>query len=120
MRRVAHAEPDGEVRPVLRVQQRCVGLKGPQERLPRYLRARPGFGVAGRDLSAVGEAGLRGRGGLAVDDGDFVALLAKEIGRGDAEQAGAEDDDVHEGLSKDEGAANDVKRSLAAPPVLGT
>ena len=67
----------------------------PLQHLQRRARVGPGLGVADRDLAAVGEAGFGGRRGLAVDDGDVVALLAQEVGRGDAEQAGAENDDFH-------------------------
>jgi hypothetical protein len=78
--------------------------------------------VADRDLAAVGEAGFRGRRGLAVDDADVVTLLAQEVGRGDAEQAGAEDNDFHDGDLQRTSSASDGKnrRSLAAPSVLGT
>jgi hypothetical protein len=86
---LAHVGADAE-------QQRRVFLPEPLQHLQRRARVGPGFGMADRDLPAVGEAGLRGRRGLAVDDGDVVALLAQEIGRGDAEQAGAENEDVHE------------------------
>jgi hypothetical protein len=78
--------------------------------------------VADRDLPAVGEAGLRGRRGLAVDDANVVALLAQELGRSDAEQAGAEGDNFHDRDLQRTGGAIDVMvgRSPAAPAVLGT
>ena len=77
-------------------QQRRVFAGQPLQHLQRRAGVGPGFGMADRDLAAVGEAGFGGRAGLAVDDGDVVPLLAQVIGRGDAEQAGAEDDDFHE------------------------
>jgi hypothetical protein len=88
--------------PLLRVgaqaeEQRCVFLAQPLEHLQRCAGVGPGLGVADRHLPAVGEAGFGGGRGLAVDHGDVVALLAQEMGRGDAEQAGAEDEDSHDG-----------------------
>ena len=55
----------------------------------------PGLGMADRDLAAVGEAGLRRRRRLAVDDGHLVAELLEVVGRGHAEQAGAKNDHAH-------------------------
>ena len=76
-------------------QQRCVLLAQPLQHLERCARVGPGLGVADRDLAAVGETGFRAGRGLAVDDGHFVTLLLEVVGRGHAEQAGAEDDHAH-------------------------
>jgi hypothetical protein len=43
----------------------------------------------------LAKAGFRAGRGLAVDDGHFVTLLLEVVGRGHAEQAGAEDDHAH-------------------------
>ena len=85
---LAHVGTDAE-------QQRRIFPPQPLQHLQRRARVGPGLGMADRDLAAVGKAGLRRGRGLAVDDADVVALLAQEVGRGDAEQAGAEDDDFH-------------------------
>ena len=109
---LAHVGADAE-------QQRRVFLAQPLQHLQGGPRVGPGLGMADRDLAAVGEAGFRGRRSLAIDDGDVVPLLAQEVGRGDAEQAGAENDDFHE-RAPGRMATNDMRRSIAAPPVLGT
>mmetsp|Transcript_49004 Transcript_49004/g.115075 ORF Transcript_49004/g.115075 Transcript_49004/m.115075 type:complete len:405 (+) Transcript_49004:3300-4514(+) len=59
----------------------------------------PGLAEAHRDLGAVGEAGFQGRIGLAVDDDDLVAFVEQVPGGGDADDAGAENDDLHGGPS---------------------
>jgi hypothetical protein len=46
-------------------------------------------------LAAVGKAGFGAGRGLAVDDGHLVAALLEVISRGNAEQAGAENDHAH-------------------------
>ncbi len=53
--------------------------------------------MADRDVAGIGEAGLARRLGLAVDHGDLVAVLEQLPGGGDADHAGAQDDDVHRG-----------------------
>jgi len=76
-------------------EQRRIFAAQPLEQLERRAGVGPGLGVADGDLPAVGEAGFGAGRGLPVDDGDVVALLAQEISRGDAEQAGAHYDDSH-------------------------
>jgi hypothetical protein len=100
-------------------EQRRVFLAQPLQNLQRGAGVGPGFGMADRDLAAVGEAGLRRRRGLAVDDGDLMTLLSQEVGRGDAEQAGAENHHVH-GKTPMGRCARMPSHALAAPPVLGT
>jgi hypothetical protein len=86
--------------------------------------------MADGDLAAVGEAGFGRRRCLAVDHGDFVAQLLQVIGGGDAEQAGAENDDFHCNLREVARAPRGLRKKrvsnpragarVAAPPVLGT
>src|SRR5690606_35313550 len=49
-----------------------------------------------RDLSAVGETGLLCRRGLTVDDTDVETGLVQEPGRGDAGEACAENEYMHD------------------------
>jgi hypothetical protein len=51
--------------------------------------------VRDRDLAAVGEAGFLRRAGLAVDDGDVVALLLQEPGGSGSDNACAQYDHFH-------------------------
>ncbi len=52
--------------------------------------------MADRYLAAVGKTGFCSGPGLAVHHAHVVTLLAQEVGRSDAEQAGAENDDFHD------------------------
>ena len=79
-------------------QQRCLFVEHPFERLPRCLAVGPGLAIADRDLAAIGKAGLQRRAALAVNHGDLMAALAQMPGGADADDAGAQDEDVH-GLS---------------------
>ena len=107
-------------------QQRRVFLAQPLQHLERRAGVGPGLGMAHRDLPAVGETGFRAGRGLAVDDGHFVAELLEEVGRGHAEQAGAENDHAHFykpfwGLAPARQAPAAIDSiAAAAPPVLGT
>jgi hypothetical protein len=101
-----HVGPDAE-------QQRRIFLAQPLQHLQRRAGVGPGFGVADGDLPAVGKAGFGSRRGLAVDHGDVVTLLAQEVRRGDAEQAGAENDDFHGELRT--AAGRDLVTSCGLP-----
>ena len=58
--------------------------------------AGPGRGIAGRNLAGIGETGfLRGL-GLTVDDRHLMAGARQIIGRGDADDATAENNDFHD------------------------
>ncbi|MNC43717.1 hypothetical protein D3C75_925920 [compost metagenome] len=84
----------GDVR--MRVQdQRGVAHEQPLDRLGRDARRGPGRGIAGRNLAGVGEAGLQRRAALAVDHRDLVAGLGQIVGRRHANDAGAQDCDLH-------------------------
>src|SRR6185369_17768488 len=62
----------------------------------RHAGAGPGRGIARRDLAGIGERGfLRGL-SLAVDDRYFMAGARQIIGRGDANDATAENDCLHD------------------------
>ena len=75
--------------------QRGVTHEQPLDRLGRDAGRGPGRGVAGRDLARIGEAGLQRRAALAVDDDDLVPLTGQVVGGGHADDAGAEDCDLH-------------------------
>lgn len=76
-------------------QQRSLFVEHPFQRLPGRLAIGPGLTVADRDLAAIGIAGLQGRTALAVHHGDLMTALAQMPGGADADDAGAQDDDVH-------------------------
>ena len=46
-------------------------------------------------MAGVADAGLGRDLWLTINDGDGVALLVQKIGGGNADDAGAENDDVH-------------------------
>ncbi len=76
--------------------QRPVPHQQPFDGFHRHAGAGPGRGIAGRDLAGIGERGfLRGL-GLAVDDRYLMAGARQIIGRGDADDATAENDDFHD------------------------
>lgn len=77
-------------------QQGGVLTPEPVQDLAGCARVGPGFRVADRNLAAIGEAGLQSRRGLAVDDSDGEAGLPQVPGAGDAGEAGAENDNVHD------------------------
>ena len=96
-------------------QQRCVFLAEPFQHLQRRARVGPGLGMADRDLAAVGEAGFCCGRSLPVDHADVVALLTKEVRRGDAQQAGAENNNFHENTP---GQVMAIKKSMRVPRPL--
>ncbi len=75
--------------------QRGVAHEQPLDRLGRNAGRGPGRGIAGRDLARIGEAGLQRRAGLAVDDGHLMTLAGQVVGGGHADDAGAENCDLH-------------------------
>jgi hypothetical protein len=85
---LAHVRADAK-------EQWGVFLAQPLQHLQWRAGVGPGFGVAYRDLPAVGEAGFGRRGGLPVDHGHFVAELLEVVSRGHAEQAGAKNNHAH-------------------------
>ena len=86
---LAHVGADAE-------QQGRIFLAQPLQHLQRRAGVGPGFGVAHRNLPAVGKAGFGAGGALAVDDGHLVAELLQEISRSHAEQAGTQNDHAHD------------------------
>ena len=70
--------------------QRRVLAPEPSEELQGHGRVGPGHGVGGRDMAAIGVAGLETRPPLAVDDGDLVPGAGEEVGRAHADHTGAE------------------------------
>ena len=51
--------------------------------------------MAGCDQAGIGEAGLAGGLGLAIQDSDVMAVAQQLIGGGDADDPGAENNDAH-------------------------
>ena len=73
-------------------------LVGPEQRLeqdPGRRRRGPGVGMAGRDQAGVAGAGLFAGALAPLDDRDLVAVLEQLVGRGDADDPGAHDQDLH-------------------------
>ena len=75
--------------------ERRVVLEQPLQRLPAHPRRRPGRGVARAHVAGVAEARLEARTELPVDDRHLVAVLGEVVRGGDADHAGAEDEDFH-------------------------
>ena len=76
--------------------QRPVPHQQPFDGFHRHAGAGPGRGIAGRHLAGIGERSfLRGL-GLAVDDRHLMAGARQIIGRGDADDATAENNDFHD------------------------
>jgi hypothetical protein len=103
-RRVAAlAEERQAPAPLVRVepgteQQRGVVAQQPLRHLERRVGAGPRLAEAHRDLGTVGEAGLQGRVGLTIDESDVVPFFEQVPGGADADDAGAENDDLHDGI----------------------
>ena len=76
--------------------QRAVLHQQPFDRLDRHAGPRPWRGIAGRHLAGIGKAGLQRRLRLTVDDRYLMAGLGEIIGRGDADDATAENKDFHD------------------------
>jgi hypothetical protein len=75
--------------------ERRILVPEPLRKLRRHPRLGPRLGVAGRDLPAVGEAGLESGGALAVDDGDLVTLPRQVPRARGADDPRAEHDHPH-------------------------
>ena len=75
--------------------ERRIGAAQPGQKLQRRRGVRPGCRVGGGNLAAVGEAGLQTGAGLAVDEGDLMAVAQQIIGGGDTDNPGAEHGDLH-------------------------
>ncbi len=103
-------------------QQRRVLAQHPLQRLPRCGRVGPGFGVADRNLSAVGEAGFGAGEGLAVDHRDLAAEAVEIVGAGGTDDSRAQNDDSHACIPVYgvEAASHPVRMPAAAPTVPGT
>ena len=76
--------------------QRAVLHQKPLDRLDRHAGAGPWRGIAGRHLAGIGKAGLQRRLRLTVDDRHLMAGFGEVIGRGDADDAAAENQDFHD------------------------
>ena len=98
--RQALAQEGGAPEPLLQFgtrpdQQRRIRLPEPAQDLARRRRIGPGLGVAGGDLSAVGETRFECRAGLSIHHDDVVAGFPQEPRTGHADDAGAEDEYAH-------------------------
>ena len=87
--------PAGAKRVLRAKQQWRLFAQHPLERLERRLAVGPGFAIAHRDLPGVGKTGFQCGAALALDHGHLVAALGQMPGGADADDAGAQDDDVH-------------------------
>ncbi len=75
--------------------QRRVLAPEPTQDLRHHGGLRPGLGVPGGDLAAVGERGFEGGRVVPLDHRHFVACGGEVPGAGNADHAGAENDDFH-------------------------
>jgi len=98
--------------------ERPVVHRQPLDRLQRYAGARPRRRITRRDFARVGEARLERRLGLAVDDRDLMAGERQLPRRGDADDAGAENQDPHGGCGMIRRSTSDSARSDCSSPVL--
>ena len=71
----------------------------PAQQLAEDRRVGPGFGMTGGNLPAVGETGLAGDPGLALEHRHLVPVLHQMPGGTDPDQARAYNDDMHCGPS---------------------
>ena len=76
--------------------QRAVAHQQPFDGFHRHARPRPGRGIAGRHFAGIGKTGFARGLALTVDDRDLMACARQIIGRGDADDATAENDDFHD------------------------
>ncbi|MNK94588.1 hypothetical protein D3C87_1147910 [compost metagenome] len=97
---LAHPAPGGRVGRRADDQRR-VFHEQPFHRLHRNAGGSPGRGIAGGNLSRIGEAGFQRRGRLAVDHRHLVSGFGQIPGGCHADDAGSEDSDVHDRLTCD-------------------
>jgi hypothetical protein len=75
-------------------QKRRIAFEQPAERLDESRRVIPDFGVAGGQLTAIGERRFHCRVTMAVEDGHPVAVLEQRVGCGNAGDTGSNNGDV--------------------------
>ena len=100
LRPVAREDEFEQPAPLVWIELRVETKRGVAPQQPgRDLREHAGSGerrhVAVRELGAVGEARLQRDAIVAIDDGDAMPVLGQVVGGGEADHAGAKDDDVH-------------------------
>ncbi len=108
-RRVAGAHEGEQPAPLVRVGlgaevQRPLGIEQPERHLAEHARPGEGCDVGVGELAAIGEGGAAAGPGLGVHHGDFVPFAGEEVGGGQADDAGAEDEDAHGGAVSLRGA----------------
>ena len=75
--------------------QRGMAHQQPFHRLDRDRRRGPGRGIAGGDLTRIGEAGLQRRAAFAINHDDLMACLTEIPGGGDADDARTKHQNPH-------------------------
>ena len=65
------------------------------EHLGRHAGCGPGCDVAWRHQAGIGKTGFLGSGPASLQHGDFVPVTGQLVGRGDADDAGANDCNLH-------------------------
>ena len=81
--------------------QRRLLAAEPLQDLARHARIGPRLRVRHRDLPAIGERGLQAGGIVPLEQRDLVAGLAEVPGGGNADDAGAENQDVHRSVERE-------------------
>ena len=76
-------------------QQRGLGIEHPLQRLPGRSAVRPGLAVADGNLRRIGKTGFQRCIALPIHHGDRVAALQQMPRRTDADDAGAQNKNVH-------------------------
>ena len=107
-------------RPHLRIglkpkHDRCIFFGKGLEDLHGKIGACPGYGMTGRNLVAIGIAGLKPGSGLTIDNSDLMAGTIEKIGTGNANNAGPENDDFH-GISPEVGSRQPRRSDIASQP----
>jgi hypothetical protein len=90
-------QPLPQVRPQAKEQRRVLARE-PLQHFERRGGVGPRLGVRHRDLAAVGERRFHAGGVASLEHAHLVAGLAEKPGGGDADDAGAKDEDFHDGL----------------------
>ena len=99
-------------------QQRCVLAQHPFETLDQGRRMGPGFGIGGRELTAIGKGGLHGRIAMPLEQGDRKTTTGQAVGGGHTRDTAADDcKGLHEVRSKSESRPRCARQT---PPLFGT
>ena len=99
--------------------ERRIVAPEPAQDLPWRPRVGPRFGMADRDLPAIGEARLARGLGLAVDQGDAKTGLLQVPRRRHTGQSGAENHDVHARVLRKNDVRGQGRASVVGGAVIG-